>query len=418
MKKNVDRINRDSLATLEFQLKWRSEEARHTEIYLAGKVNFWRDFLPEKLRQVLVGRHSGEYVHLSLPCSEVVQPYDPNEIFILDSRHFDRRKTNGCWIEPRCGRFYPKGFLKNLRNIFSVNMEPFRVVGVEPPSLTVNSNHPLAGKNLELKVIVHDVREKKFELGGECNDWMGTITNGPGMQVRWEGRPTDFFSDNPFSRCDERPDLLFYDRSRLVTHIDRRAMENIEALYGSLLKPGMIVLDLMSSWKSHLPESLHLESLAGLGLNRDEMANNPQLTKYVIHDLNKDPQLPFDDNEFDAVICTVSVEYMTRPFDVFMDVARILKPHGYFVHTFSNRWFPPKVIDIWTSLHEFERMGLVLEYFLRSGVYENLKTCSARGWPRPMGDRYYPRVRIADPVYAVWGQTKCIDSAKAHLVKG
>lgn len=411
-------INQDSLATLEFQLNWRSEETRHTELYFARKVNFWRDLLPEEMRQVLVRRHSGEYVRLSLPCSKVVQPCDPNEIFTLDTRYFDRRKTNGCWIEPRCGRFYPKGFLKTIHNIFSVNMEPFRVIGVEPHSLTVDFNHPLAGKNFELKVIVHNVREKKLELGGECSDWMRTITNGPGMQVRWQGRPTDFFSDNPFSRRDERADVLFYDQPRLVTHIDGQAIENIKALYGSLLKPGMRVLDLMSSWKSHIPESLHLESLTGLGLNREEMENNPQLTEYVIHDLNKYPQLPFNDQEFDAVICTVSVEYMIRPFDVFLDVARILKPRGYFVHTFSNRWFPPKVINVWTNLHEFERMGLVLEYFLRSGVYENLKTCSVRGWPRPMGDRYYPRVRIADPVYAVWGQIKRVDFGKVHLVKG
>jgi len=244
---------------------------------------------------------------------------------------------------------------------------------------------------------------------------MTTVTNGPGMQGRWEEKPTDFFSDHPFLRSDERDDALFYNWPRLVTHTDRQAIENIKALYGRLLRPGMRVLDLMSSWRSHVPESLELESFAGLGLNREEMENNPQLTEYVIHDLNKHPQLPFDDDEFDAVICTVSVEYMTRPFDVFLDVARILKPHGYFIHTFSNRWFPPKVINVWTSLHEFERMGLVLEYFLRSEAYENLETYSVRGWPRPITDRYYPRIRTADPVYALWGQAK---PGRAYLVKG
>ena len=107
---------------------------------------------------------------------------------------------------------------------------------------------------------------------------------------------------------------------------------------------------------------------------------------------------------FDAVICSVSVEYMTRPFEVFRDVARILKPGGIFIHTFSNRWFPPKAIHLWQELSEFERMGLVLEYFLDSGGYRNLETFSARGWPRPETDRHYPEIMTADPVYAVWGQ--------------
>jgi len=114
--------------------------------------------------------------------------------------------------------------------------------------------------------------------------------------------------------------------------------------------------------------------------------------------------LPFDDEAFDAVICAVSVEYMTRPFEVFSDAARILKPEGAFIHTFSNRWFPPKVISLWQELTEFERMGLVLEYFLGSGAYSNLETYSSTGWSRPETDRYYPDLMTADPVYAVWGQ--------------
>jgi SAM-dependent methyltransferase len=135
------------------------------------------------------------------------------------------------------------------------------------------------------------------------------------------------------------------------------------------------------------------------------MEDNPQLTVYVIHDLNSDPRLPFDDHTFDTVICTVSVEYMVRPFSVFSDVARLLKPGGYFIHTFSNRWFPPKAISIWEELNDFERMGLVLEYYLQTGRYDNLETYSARGWSRPVTDRHYPEILTADPVFAVCGQT-------------
>ena len=96
---------------------------------------------------------------------------------------------------------------------------------------------------------------------------------------------------------------------------------------------------------------------------------------------------------------------LIHPDEVFTEVARILKPGGKFVVTFSNRWFPPKVINVWPALHEFERMGLVLEYFIRTGKFNHLNTFSSRGWPRPITDKYYPQFRKSDPVYAVWGET-------------
>jgi SAM-dependent methyltransferase len=98
------------------------------------------------------------------------------------------------------------------------------------------------------------------------------------------------------------------------------------------------------------------------------------------------------------------VEYLTRPFDVFAEAARVLKPGGVFAATFSNRWFPPKVIRVWPVLHEFERMGLVLEYFLNSGKYNQLQTYSLRGLPRPANDKYAAQLPYSDPVYAVWGR--------------
>lgn len=224
------------------------------------------------------------------------------------------------------------------------------------------------------------------------------------MQTRFRGNPTDFFSDEPFDRANEYEDSIFYKEPRLVTHIDHNAISLIGSIYREILKDGSKVLDLMSSWRSHVPVDLKLNSLIGLGLNSEEMSQNPQLSSYVMHDLNRYPLLPFDDNDFDAVICAVSVEYLIHPFEVFSEIKRILKPDGYCIVTFSNRWFPPKVIKIWKELHDFERMGLVLEYFLQTGLKKNLKTYSMRGLPRNEDDRYYPEMPYADPVYAVWGQ--------------
>jgi SAM-dependent methyltransferase len=174
--------------------------------------------------------------------------------------------------------------------------------------------------------------------------------------------------------------------------------------YGRFLDDGMRVLDLMSSWQSHLPHDTELEKSTGLGLNEKELRRNQQLHDYVVHDLNEYPTLPFESDHFDVAVCTVSIEYLIHPLAVFTEMARVLKPDGYFVITFSNRWFPTKAIKIWKDIHEFERMGLVLEYFIRSGKFRDLHTYSIRGLPRPRNDKYYPDLHFSDPVYAVWGR--------------
>jgi SAM-dependent methyltransferase len=401
----MTRISEDTLATLELELTWKSDAATHTEVYRAEHVNFWRDLVPTVVKNALVGRQPRDRRRCLFSPGEMMPSYTTQQVFDIPTRQFERRKLNGRRIEPRMGRFYPKGLLKGLANIYETNTQPFRCIGVDSSTLLVDFNHPLSDRPMELQVSVVDVREKDNERGGRLTDWVETITRGPGMQARSGKRPTDFFSDDSFVRHDESNDAIFYAKPRLITHIDSRAQAMIKTLYGSYLQPGMHVLDLMSSWRSHVPESLSLGSLLGLGLNGQEMADNPQLTEHRVHDLNAEPRLPFEARRFDAVICTVSVEYMTRPFEVFRDVARVLRPEGLFIQTFSNRWFPPKAIRIWEELSEFERIGLVSEYFLESGSYDNLKTYSARGWPRPETDRYYPRLLTADPVYAVLGQT-------------
>ena len=166
----------------------------------------------------------------------------------------------------------------------------------------------------------------------------------------------------------------------------------------------MSVLDLMSSWQSHIPSKLSFKKLTGLGLNKEELDKNEILDDRVIHDLNTDLILPFKDNEYDAVICTNSIEYLSYPDAVFDELVRVLRPDGLIIVIFSNRWFPPKVIRIWEELHEYERMGLILEYFQKSGKFKNLKTWSVRGLPRPMDDKYFPEKCYSDPVYAVWGR--------------
>ena len=160
----------------------------------------------------------------------------------------------------------------------------------------------------------------------------------------------------------------------------------------------------MASWESHIDRELGVGSLVGVGLNEQELASNPHLSEYHVMDLNQPGALPLEPNTFDAAICTNSVEYLTDPMATFQKVADVVRPGGVFLVTFSNRWFPPKVTRLWTELHEFERMGLVSEYFLQSKRFTGINTYSMRGLPRPVDDKYYPEFRLSDPVYAVWGR--------------
>jgi SAM-dependent methyltransferase len=183
----------------------------------------------------------------------------------------------------------------------------------------------------------------------------------------------------------------------------RDFLHGVDDIYGGDKRP-MRVLDLMSGWVSHLPPGVKELDVTGLGLNRDELEENRALRERAVHDLNTDPRLPFGDAAFDAVICTASVEYLIQPLEVFGEVRRVLKPGAPFITTFSDRWFPTKVIDLWIELHPFERMGLVLECFRRAGGFEGLATESVRGLPRPADDKYAAELPKSDPVFAVWGR--------------
>jgi SAM-dependent methyltransferase len=208
---------------------------------------------------------------------------------------------------------------------------------------------------------------------------------------------------NSFRREDESNDALFYQQPRLVDHLDRTALETVETLIDSLvLEPSPDVLDLMASWDSHLPGSLNPARTVGLGLNAVELAFNERLDERVIHDLNSQPSLPFEDARFDVVINTVSVDYLTQPVRVFAEVGRILRPGGLFLVIFSNRWFERKVTRIWRSADEQQRVELVEQWFEQSGMFEQTRSYVSKGKPRPPQDKYTALGIPSDPIYAVF----------------
>ena len=172
-----------------------------------------------------------------------------------------------------------------------------------------------------------------------------------------------------FERQDESDDSFFYREARLVTHIDDAAIAAVTRFYGELIPAGARVLDLMTSWVSHLPQGWPKSSVAGLGMNLTELEQNPLLAERVVQDLNKRPQLPWDDGTFDAAIVTVSVQYLTKPSDVFAEVGRVLKPGAPFAVAYSNRCFPTKAVAVWQALNSRDHAELIGMYFRLSGRF-------------------------------------------------
>lgn len=203
----------------------------------------------------------------------------------------------------------------------------------------------------------------------------------------------EVFPPQYFARRDSSDDRLFYSFPRKVVHIDDHAIVTLRGLYAGLLPAGGVYLDLMSSWRSHLSDELRPQRVVGLGMNAEEMRDNPQLDKHTVHDLNADPVLPYEDAVFDAVTCAVSVQYLTRPVEVFAEVNRVLKPGGVFVLSFSNRCFPDKAVAVWLSTSDQQHVALVTQYFEESGNWRGIQ--SFQDVP--------PTPRQYDPLYAVWG---------------
>ncbi len=198
----------------------------------------------------------------------------------------------------------------------------------------------------------------------------------------------DVFPPGFFDRADPGADTAFYEVPRLVTHIDDRAVAAVGALYEELGLTGE-VLDLMSSWVSHFRTPPR--RLVGLGLNAVELAANRAFADHVVHDLNAEARLPFPDASFDDATCCVSVDYLTDPIAVFREVARVLRPGGRFVVTFSNRCFPTKAIRGWLATDDDGHVRIVNAYFTLSGGFDDVRAQlrtdgSGRG----------------DPLYAVW----------------
>lgn len=176
-----------------------------------------------------------------------------------------------------------------------------------------------------------------------------------------------------FARQDESDDEHFYVEPRFVTHIDDATIDAITQYYREVIPAEADVLDLMSSWISHLPPEVGYTRVEGLGMNEAELARNERLTGYRVQNLNREPALPYEDASFDAALIAVSVQYLTRPTEVFAEIGRVLKPGGRCIVAMSHRLFPTKAIYAFHVLPPADRCRLVGAYMHGGGTIADVE---------------------------------------------
>ena len=210
-------------------------------------------------------------------------------------------------------------------------------------------------------------------------------------QQSW-GKESNPLPAELFARQDETDDALFYQQPRLVAHIDPGTIAALTEFYAGFISPGASVLDLMSSWISHLPLELTLGEVIGIGMNAQELAANPQLSKWQVQDLNRNPALDIANNSMDFALVVVSIQYLTNPIAVLTEVRRTLKAQGKLCIAMSHRMFPTKAIRAFHTLGAEQRINLVQGYLELAG-YQEIEFIDASPGPG------------VDPLWLVIGQS-------------
>ena len=388
-------------ARVEVRLDWKDDHSSHRNRDHFEKINFWRDIFPGALSNTLPGSQ-GEWISEDFSPGEVVPPWSERNIHRVKRSALQLQRQNGPAIDITAGRHYPRYIVAGTADIHAGNFQPLRVTAMDDDSVTVDLNHPLSRLPLTVSARILERLGPASEHGGRCNDIvMDAMKSGAGLEHVYPSDEGSYLGSDNHERMDDRSDKQFYQTERLVQHIDRTAIGQISEFYRHNLKPGMKVLDFMSSWVSHLPEDTGDLSVTGLGMNAGELEKNPLLSERITHDANANPALPFTDKRFDAVVCSVSVEYLIHPVAVFRELGRILKPGGIVMVTFSDRWFPTKVISLWTELHPFERLAMVQAVIRAAGCFSAICTETVHGLPRPADDKYAQQRAFSDPVFAV-----------------
>ncbi len=405
----LDKVEKGSILDANVAIHWRSQDCRFSDWRYFPNINLWRDYLPVEIESQLPGQSQGALIKHSFKEGELVESYQQNLIKKVSLKQFQAEPKGLLSIIPQPGRFYPKDFFTGIDGVYQGNKSPCRIIAMDNESITVDFNHPLADKKIDMEFKINLIKKSTSERGGRCNDIPALLCDyGPGMQSQLKGIDTAFRHEHAFSRIDESDDVAFFGIPDFTSFWDNSALSVVTSLYDDLLSDGMHVLDLMAGAHSPLQNSnIQLASLSCAGLNPQELDANPICTQCDQINVNEPDALAiYEQDQFDAVLIHAAIEYATQPDHLMSQIARILKPGGRIIISFSNRSVTQKTVQIWTELHEFERTALVLSYLQHSNAFSQFNSFSMRGLFRPEDDSLADRLLLSDPVYAVWADKK------------
>jgi SAM-dependent methyltransferase len=204
-------------------------------------------------------------------------------------------------------------------------------------------------------------------------------------------------------KSDGSDDALFYADPRFVQHLDAAFRARLRALYAERIPAGAVVLDLMSSWVSHLPESTRYGNVIGHGLNARELEANPRLDRHWQQNLNLDQRLPLPTDSIDAALVVAGWQYLQQPEAVAAELLRVVRPGGQLIVAFSNRMFAQKAARVWAESSDQERLALVAKVLLAQGwpapeqLAEPTRAEGPLGWLGGQGDPFFAVIAAKPP---------------------
>jgi len=391
------KINKDSRISISLDLMWDEDNIKHVENYFI-RPHMWldADTLPKNLYEWLEGKEVGDVFEFTYDVGELFEPYSSKNI--LPIKWISEDEKNFFKI----GRFYQIETLKGREGKNSIEKPFFRCIEKRNDLFFADFNHPLSEKRCTLKAKIIKVVEQpevKCDTGGICFDWVSEFGEGIGMQGKFKQIEADFYSKDSFNIEDQSESGIFYESNSSIINVDAVLKNKIGEVLENIISDNSRILDIMGRTTPYLKNN---PEIAIIGLNKEVYSINKKISSINTKNIFKDARLPYSDNQFDFVLCSFCFEYIPHPHELVSEVKRVLKPDGSFVTIFTNRYFKPKSILLWSELNDFERLGYLQNIYKKTN-FKEISTYTSRGYLRPLSDPEAIIDRHSAPLFLIKG---------------
>lgn len=382
---------------MSIDLIWEEDNVKHVENYFI-RPHMWldADTLPRNLYEWLEGKEVGDIFESTYSAGELFEPYSSKNILPIKWISEEEKKFF------KVGRFYPLETLKGREGKNSIEKPFFRCIEKRDDLFFADFNHPLSEKKCTLRAKIIKVVEQsdvKCGTGGICYDWLSEFGFGIGMQAKFKQIETDFYSENSFTVEDPDESGIFYESNSSIINIDLVLKNKIGEVLENIIGDNSKILDIMGRTTPYLRNN---PDITIIGLNKEVSTLNKKISSINNKNIFKDFRLPYYDNQFDIVICSFCFEYIPHPHEFVSEVKRVLKTDGSFVTIFTNRYFKPKSILLWSELNDFERLGYLQDIYKKTN-FKEVNTYTSRGYLRALSDPEAVIDRHSAPLFLIKG---------------